>query len=420
MKKILKILALILFSTSLVGCSSQPINILTSPKRSWEGNNNQTMTSAFYFEKQMITSDGSVFQKTTYSNQFQDNLSYISPSSDNKTKANLSAYYRFWNFILANGNSVTDLSTYIDDKLRYFIDNESWPTREIDITEGKIEYYYPINRALKYYITWTPNIVYELYNSDGSIESRPLEFEELFSIANFGPNNFISNFSTNDSAFIDFKKMSFYYDVQIDVVGANNQPLSNEQWQQYRPKTRDGRYPAIRYKPSIYYNGYDAGDDRSYVFRNNTLPVINLNSEQYDTAPTITVRVEVFSDLLSSLCGLDVVNQWNNGAWVPGKINYTKAVRGQYMAHNWSMIEQSLDCNAITINKYYSEGYNIGYIAGKEDGHADWDWSNFLKSIFTGIDGFLQVEILPKIKLWYLVAIPLVFGLLKFILGWFR
>lgn len=63
------------------------------------------------------------------------------------------------------------------------------------------------------------------------------------------------------------------------------------------------------------------------------------------------------------------------------------------------------------------QGYQDGYAQGARDGK---NWQNVLVGTFDSIDSVLNVEILPSIKLWYLVALPLIFAVLKFILGLFR
>lgn len=64
----------------------------------------------------------------------------------------------------------------------------------------------------------------------------------------------------------------------------------------------------------------------------------------------------------------------------------------------------------------YNNGYNDGIIAGSNN----FNILNLIRSLFDLIWSVLSVEMLPNIKLIYIVAIPLVLSVLKFILGWFR
>lgn len=69
--------------------------------------------------------------------------------------------------------------------------------------------------------------------------------------------------------------------------------------------------------------------------------------------------------------------------------------------------------NLSTYNLYTSEQY-------KQASQTYSSVLDFVRSIFDIVTKVLQVEILPNIKLIYLVAIPLVFSLLKFVLGLFK
>lgn len=64
------------------------------------------------------------------------------------------------------------------------------------------------------------------------------------------------------------------------------------------------------------------------------------------------------------------------------------------------------------------EGYQEGFEEGSNTGTSD--IIKLLEQIFKSMDEILSVEILPNIKIWYLIGIPLVLSILHFILGWFR
>lgn len=68
-------------------------------------------------------------------------------------------------------------------------------------------------------------------------------------------------------------------------------------------------------------------------------------------------------------------------------------------------------------------GFNDGYQMGLEQGRSENDSygiAPFVQSIFNGFSTMLNVEIFPKIKLWYLIGIPLIFGIVRFIIGWIK
>ena len=69
----------------------------------------------------------------------------------------------------------------------------------------------------------------------------------------------------------------------------------------------------------------------------------------------------------------------------------------------------------------YDSGYIEGYNVGKNESvdQSLWIYS-FTRSVFNGFAQVLNVDILPNIKLGYLIAIPLVLSVLRFILGFFK
>lgn len=69
----------------------------------------------------------------------------------------------------------------------------------------------------------------------------------------------------------------------------------------------------------------------------------------------------------------------------------------------------------------YDTGFEDGYEEGKNTAVDESLWIySFIRSVFNGFAQVLNVEILPNIKLGYLIAIPLVLSVLRFILGFFK
>lgn len=69
----------------------------------------------------------------------------------------------------------------------------------------------------------------------------------------------------------------------------------------------------------------------------------------------------------------------------------------------------------------YDSGFTDGYNVGKNEAVDQTLWIySFTRSVFNGFAQVLNVEILPNIKLGYLIAIPLVLSVLRFILGFFK
>ena len=69
----------------------------------------------------------------------------------------------------------------------------------------------------------------------------------------------------------------------------------------------------------------------------------------------------------------------------------------------------------------YDSGFTAGYNVGKNEAVDQTLWIySFTRSVFNGFAQVLNVEILPNIRLGYLIAIPLVLSVLRFILGFFK
>lgn len=64
--------------------------------------------------------------------------------------------------------------------------------------------------------------------------------------------------------------------------------------------------------------------------------------------------------------------------------------------------------------------YNRGYKDGVANGQASAGEIPWLVSVFNSIDRCLSIEIFPGLKLWYVVAIPIVFSLIAFVLSFFK
>lgn len=68
-------------------------------------------------------------------------------------------------------------------------------------------------------------------------------------------------------------------------------------------------------------------------------------------------------------------------------------------------------------NDGYDYGYQAGYNAGINEQLADKDFTHLLKSVFIGIGSFLGINLLPGITIGAIIAVPVIFGIIAFILG---
>lgn len=65
-------------------------------------------------------------------------------------------------------------------------------------------------------------------------------------------------------------------------------------------------------------------------------------------------------------------------------------------------------------------GYDTGYDLGFDDGlrnSTDYTFSGLISQIFVGLGSFLAIELLPNITFGAIFAVPLVFGIIFFIIG---
>ena len=101
-------------------------------------------------------------------------------------------------------------------------------------------------------------------------------------------------------------------------------------------------------------------------------------------------------------------NQFNTNNLITMKLN-SQGEGSSFIfdAYDWLLSNGEL----YQINDYET-AYSIGYSEGM---HFSTSSTNWIKSVFNAVDSILQVEILPNFKLWYIIAIPLLFGCVLFV-----
>ena len=85
--------------------------------------------------------------------------------------------------------------------------------------------------------------------------------------------------------------------------------------------------------------------------------------------------------------------------------------------NNYICFKNDSDFSQVSDDSGFIEGYNVG--KNETVDQSLWIYS-FTRSVFNGFAQVLNVDILPNIKLGYLIAIPLVLSVLRFILGFFK
>lgn len=101
-------------------------------------------------------------------------------------------------------------------------------------------------------------------------------------------------------------------------------------------------------------------------------------------------------------------NQFNTNNLITMKLN-SQGEGSSFIfdAYEWLLANGEL----YQINDYET-AYSIGYSEGM---HFSTSSTNWIKSVFNAVDSVLQIEILPNFKLWYIIAIPLLFGCVLFV-----
>ena len=101
-------------------------------------------------------------------------------------------------------------------------------------------------------------------------------------------------------------------------------------------------------------------------------------------------------------------NQFNTNNLITMKLNSQgEGASFIFDAYDWLLSNSE----PYQINDYET-AYSIGYSEGM---HFSTTSTNWIKSVFNAVDSVLQIEILPNFKLWYIIAIPLLFGCVLFV-----
>lgn len=114
--------------------------------------------------------------------------------------------------------------------------------------------------------------------------------------------------------------------------------------------------------------------------------------EDYQTPPRIITFTNQFNT--NNLITMKLTQQGEGSSFI-------------FDAYDWLLSNGEL----YQINDYET-AYQIGYSEGM---HFSTSSTNWIKSVFNAVDNVLQIEILPNFKLWYIVAIPLLFGCVLFV-----
>lgn len=424
MKKNKKIKFILIISVGLLccfgfkNCSVNKIKILDNNiKLKWsETDNNKPFTLGTYLADEYGT--GTISFR--YTNQFVNNISKrYSGLANNQTNIQENAYYKYANLFFGYGGfDINELDNLIND----YVENEN---SRGTLENAKFYYNILVTPSYNLKITYEPYLVGEYFNDrgQGTREER-LSFEECYKLIS-SKDIFLQNFygiASGGASIMrpDFVRYKLKMSINIQATDSFGNLLTGDNFKKNRPQDAVGKILPIPFRASFYWNAYNTignvREQKNNFIRQQDLNGSNLKELNYSFTTTI------LEDLAQQFLGLDVIRTWDStlGVTTSDNINMGKSDRGSYQGHNQLNINISINTESLGSHSSYMEGDYNGYKRGLKEGQEQWDWTNFLKSIFSGIDSFLNVEILPHVKLWYFVGIPLVFGLLKWLLSWFR
>ena len=178
-----------------------------------------------------------------------------------------------------------------------------------------------------------------------------------------------------------------------------------------------GNATQTRWLLNNYYS--DRFDDTSKSYYHDYYYVFNVDYAYYEPAETIA---SINNDEWYTFNLKEIINSNAGGTEKYFNINLI------------TLQTHSADNNILQLNNYicfkndnnfsqvsYDTGFEEGYKVGKDEAVDESLWIySFTRSVFNGFAQVLNVEILPNIKLGYLIAIPLVLSVLRFILGFFK
>ena len=174
--------------------------------------------------------------------------------------------------------------------------------------------------------------------------------------------------------------------------------------------TKSGGLNVNRY-PYFGFSRYDYGINIQILDEQNNLYFLYSADYDFNSFKSINIK-----DITNGINILKIgVNASNSNS-----LYFTIACDNSY---NQGFNQGYEEGNNNGFNDGYEEGHNNGYLEGLEQGRADNDSygiAPFVQSIFNGFGNMLSVEIFPSIKLWYLIGIPLIFGIVRFVIGWFK
>ena len=182
------------------------------------------------------------------------------------------------------------------------------------------------------------------------------------------------------------------------VIDENFGDVTNTTWFLTNNKDRKSHYHDYYYVFNVDYAYYDSGE--SIISENNN------NWYKFDLKGIFTSNVNAKEETCN--INLATLNTHDNGNTGYGQIT---------QLNNYICFKDDNNFSQVSYDSGFTDGYNVG--RNESVDQSLWIYS-FTRSVFNGFAQVLNVDILPNIKLGYLIAIPLVLSVLRFILGFFK
>lgn len=127
-----------------------------------------------------------------------------------------------------------------------------------------------------------------------------------------------------------------------------------------------------------------------------------------------------FTNIIASMPNIETINQdiyndgYNDGYDYAYELGY---INGKYFGYNDGLEKVFYDG---FVGTQYSNENSFPYNKGFNDGvatNSDFSFVGLLEQIFVGLGSLLAINLLPGISIGVIIAVPLVFGIIYFILG---
>lgn len=256
------------------------------------------------------------------------------------------------------------------------------------------------------------NMIKSELDTFGTIEF----YIDLYVVFNYEKENIISyniyeQKQQNNITWYDaILKIKISASINVDRLDPNNYFMANYNYKAFLNFN----------KSSQNYNLYSKSFEYVSINMSSGLLAYNHNAKAY----TWFNKSDSAINAKDSLNNLVVTNVYNFGSTIPyynGPFSYFTRTHELQLTLSYTNDIESYNTgyNDGKINGF-NDGYKDGYKQGTKDMSATINEQTWLTSIFKSIDTCLSVEIFPKFKLWYLISIPIMFALVRFVISFFR